>query len=245
MKLKDNSDVNSIVMGENRELDRLIVMDNVSGLADKSNEFTSFLTVSGKFGYYCLYIFQIIFPNRSMWQMILAQTKIFNTFPSAIQLGNMLKILTNNCDRDTIKYIPAQDLWINRLYFTIANGKKYSCLTIDCRKSGPAKYRTSVENNLEQTFYYAQKKKDRLYNKFSARNLNENPYDLTFTIDRVTKTLEKARQKLYDITNGNDNNLVKNEKNEREPDTGTAERNDRGDDSGGAKERKRPRFLLL
>ena len=34
----DNSDVNSIAMGENRELDKLIVMEDVSGLADKSNE---------------------------------------------------------------------------------------------------------------------------------------------------------------------------------------------------------------
>ena len=51
--------------------------------------------------------------------MILSQTKIFNIFPSAIQLGNMSKILTNNCDRETIKYIPKRELWINRLYFEI------------------------------------------------------------------------------------------------------------------------------
>ena len=100
----------------------------------------------------------------------------------------MLKILTNSCNRDTIKYIPSRDLWINHLYFAIAYEKKYSCRTIDCTKSGPTKYRTDAENNLEQTCYYAQKKKDRLYNKFLARNLNENPYDLTLTIDCVTKT---------------------------------------------------------
>ena len=76
----DNSDVNSIVMGENRELDRLIVMEDVSGLADKSNEFSNFLTLSRKSGYSCLYIFHIIFPNRSTWQMILAQRKIFHRF---------------------------------------------------------------------------------------------------------------------------------------------------------------------
>ena len=194
---EENLNVNSIETGENRELDRLIVMDKVSGLADKSNKFSSFLTVSQKFDYSCLYHFHVIFPNRSTWQIILAQTKIFNIFPSAIQLGNILKRLTNNCDRDTIKYIPARDLQINRLYFTIANDKKYSCLTIDCTKSGLSKYRTNADNNLEQTCYYAQKKKDTVCNKFSARNLNENPYDLTLTIDRVTKTLEKTRQKPY------------------------------------------------
>ena len=130
---------NCITFGENKKFDKLIVMDNVSGLADKSNDFSNFLTVSRKFGYICLYIFHIIYPAKSIWQMILSQTKIFNIFPSSIQLGNILKILTNNCDRDTINYIPARDLWINRLYFSLSNESKYSCLTIDCRQAGPAK----------------------------------------------------------------------------------------------------------
>ena len=56
--------------------------------------------------------------------MILSQTKIFNIFPSSIQLGNILKILTNNCDRETISYIPVRDLWINRLYFSFSNESK-------------------------------------------------------------------------------------------------------------------------
>ena len=236
---EENLNVNSIVMGENRKLDRLIVMGKVSGLADKSNKFSTFLTVSQKIDYSCLYHFHIIFPNISTWQIILAQTKIFNIFPSAIQLGNILKILMDNCDRDTIKYIPARDLQINRLYFTIANDRKYSCLTIDCTKRGPSKYRTNADNNLEQT------KKDTVCNKFSARNLNENPYDLTLTIDRVTKTLEKTRQKPYGLIQSDGDNLTKNEKDGREPDSGTAERNDKGDDRGREKGRKRPQFLLL
>ena len=82
-------------------------MDDNSGIADKSNDFSNFLTVSRKFGYTCLYIFHIIFTNRSTCQAILSQTKLFNIFPSAVQLGNMLKVLTNNCDRETIKYIPS------------------------------------------------------------------------------------------------------------------------------------------
>ena len=53
--------------------------------------------------------------------MILSQTKIFNIFPSPVQLGNISKILTNNCDRKTLTYIPKCELWINRLYFDIAN----------------------------------------------------------------------------------------------------------------------------
>ena len=90
-------------------------MDDVSGLADKSNEFYSLLTVSRKYRYSCIYIFPIVFPQFRNWQMIISQTKIFNIFPSTVQLGNMSKILTNNCDRETLKYIPKRELRINRL----------------------------------------------------------------------------------------------------------------------------------
>ena len=117
----------------------LIVIDDVSDVADKSNNFSNFLTVSRKFGYICVYIFHIIYPKKFIWQMILSQTKIFNIFPSAIQLGNILKILTSNCDRETINYVSAKDIWINRLYFSLSNESNNSCLTIDCRKSSPLK----------------------------------------------------------------------------------------------------------
>ena len=45
----------------------------------------------------------VIYLTKSIWQMILLQTKIFDIFLSSIQLGNMLKVLTNNCDRETIR----------------------------------------------------------------------------------------------------------------------------------------------
>ena len=84
--------------------------------------------------------------------MILSQIKTFNIVLSTIQLGNILKILTNNCDRDTINYIPTRDLWIKRLYLSLSNESKYSCLTIGCRKSDPAKYKTEGNSNFEQFF---------------------------------------------------------------------------------------------
>ena len=115
----NDDDLNEVILGEKRKFNRLIVMDDVSGLADRSNKFSSFLTVSRKFGYIHVYFFHIIFPKKLIWQMILFQTKIFNVFPSAIQFGNMLKILTNNCDSETINYILSRDLSINRLYLSI------------------------------------------------------------------------------------------------------------------------------
>ena len=70
-------------------------MDDVSGLTNKPNKFSNFLTVSRKFGCTCLYIFHIIHPTKLIWQMILSQTDIFSIFPSTIQFGNILKLLTN------------------------------------------------------------------------------------------------------------------------------------------------------
>ena len=48
-----------IVMGENNIYDKFIVMDDVSGLADKSDDFANFLTVSRKFNVACVYVFHI------------------------------------------------------------------------------------------------------------------------------------------------------------------------------------------
>ena len=56
--------------------DKLIVMDDVSGLADKSDEFANFLTVSRKYRMTCVYIFHTICPSRQNWEMIMPQTQI-------------------------------------------------------------------------------------------------------------------------------------------------------------------------
>ena len=79
-------------LGENIKIDRLIVMDDISGLAEKSEEFANVLTVSKKFGLTCVYIFDTIYRTRQNWQMILAQTKIFNIFPRSIQASSIVKI---------------------------------------------------------------------------------------------------------------------------------------------------------
>ena len=42
--MDDNDDVNSL-FGENKKMDRLILMDDVSGVADISGKFATFLTV--------------------------------------------------------------------------------------------------------------------------------------------------------------------------------------------------------
>ena len=90
-----------IVMGEGNIYNKLIVMDNVSDFADKSDIFANFLTVSLKFNFTCIYVFHTIYPKRVKLQMILSQTKIFNIFPGSWQTSSVIKILSSKCNRYT------------------------------------------------------------------------------------------------------------------------------------------------
>ena len=64
----DNHETNvNNVFGENSIRDRLIVFDDVSGLADNSKKFASFLTVARKYNYNCVYIFHTIYPEKANW----------------------------------------------------------------------------------------------------------------------------------------------------------------------------------
>ena len=79
---------------EEMSLDKLIVMDDVSGLADKSDIFSNFLTVSRKYGLSCVYIFHTIYPKRQNWEMIMSQTHIFNFFSRSVHSGTIQKTLS-------------------------------------------------------------------------------------------------------------------------------------------------------
>ena len=89
---KKKAPCNENDLGENIKLDKLIVMDDVSGLAEKSEEFANVLTVSKTFGLTCVYISDTIYLTRQNWQTILAQTKIFNIFPRSIQASSIVKV---------------------------------------------------------------------------------------------------------------------------------------------------------
>ena len=81
-------------MGEKLSINKLIVMDDVSDLPDKSSKFSNFLTVSRKYGFSCVYIFHTIYPNRPNWDMIMSQKHIFNFFPGPIHNSKFLKTLS-------------------------------------------------------------------------------------------------------------------------------------------------------
>ena len=89
-------------------------------------------------------------------------------------------------------------------------------MTIDCRKSGPEKYRTEANSNFEQFCYYGESKKERLFDKFLAKKLNENRNSLVFQIDSVVKVTKNGETNIYKAvqelktlvkqSNGNQNN---------------------------------------
>ena len=95
-KQRSHENVNSS-FGENRKMDPLIIMDDVSGIADVSKNFSNYLTVSRKCGYNCVYVFHVIVPSSQVWQKIISQTNIFNIFPASVPFNTVSKIIQSNC----------------------------------------------------------------------------------------------------------------------------------------------------
>ena len=62
--IEDTDSINETEYGGDKKIQHLIVMDDVSGLADRSNRFASFLAMNRKFGYHCFYTFHIILPGK-------------------------------------------------------------------------------------------------------------------------------------------------------------------------------------
>ena len=148
-------------------------MDDVSGLADSSAKFASFLTVARKLKCHCLYIFHTIHPEKSIWKTILSQTNLLNIFPASVPIGTVKKILEANCIRRTTKYIPVNSLWITKLFIQLANNEsENTCLTIDCtgfNPNSPGRFRTDAANPDSQTCFFNRADEDSLFNVFCQR----------------------------------------------------------------------------
>ena len=181
----DKNTVNNS-FGENKNLDRLIVMDDVSGVADVSKKFANFLTVSRKFGYNCIYVFHVVVPATQIWQKIISQTNIFNIFPASVPHNSVAKIIQSNCILQSKKYVPACFLWLNRVFTDLANSHEKHCMIIDCgyiNKNGFEK----------QVCYFNKPNDDVFYNTFiSERTKGENFDDgIYFKIEKVRGKTDK------------------------------------------------------
>ena len=199
---KENKNVS--VFGEKINRDRLIVFDDVSGLADNSNKFANFLTVARKYKYNCIYIFHTIYPEKATWKTILSQTNIFNIFPASVSLNSVKRILEGSCVRKTTRYIPRSLLWINRLFIELANRHQKVCLTIDCsntNREGPSRFRSEANNPDKQVCYFNALADEQVYNEFIARRIKsvEVRDEIQFEITDVKSKTNK--NVVFDISN--------------------------------------------
>ena len=162
----DNNDNNVNSFGENKKIDRIIIMDDVSGVADVSKQFADFLTVSRKFVYNCVYVFHVIVSASQIWQKIISQTNIFNIFLASVPHNAVAKIIQSNCVLQSNKYVPARLLWLNKVFTDLANSHEKLCLTIDrsyINKNGPGRYRSSADNPEKQVCYFNKPNGDVFY----------------------------------------------------------------------------------
>ena len=136
LRAQEDNEINNVNIensfGEKKKMNRLIVLDDVSGVADVSKKFANFLTVSRKFGYNCVYVFHLIIPSNQIWQKIISQTNILNIFPASVPHNSVSKIIQANCISQSKGYVPIRSLWLNRVFTDLANSHEKHCLTIDC-----------------------------------------------------------------------------------------------------------------
>ena len=210
----NNNNNNVNVFGEKSRRDRLIVFDDVSGLADTSKKFVSFLTIARKYRYNCIYIFHAIYPEKSNWRTILSQTNIFNSFPASVSLNIIRKILEGVCIRKTSKYIPHASLWISRLFIELANRNDKVCLTLDCsntNRDGPGRFRSEADNPDNQLCYFNSAGDEQVYNEFVSRRIrtpefeNEFHFEIVEVKSKTNKNISfGATNKLQELNKDND-----------------------------------------
>ena len=165
--IEDTDSINETEYGEDKIIQHLIVLDDVSGLADRSNTFTNFLTVTRKFGYHWVYISHITLPEKQILKKIISQTNAFNIFPSSIPYQTVARLLQSNVVRTTTKYLPPRSLWMNSFFFfELANDDEKTCLTIDgsgINKNGSGRFRTEAKNPDKQVSHFNGQNNDQMW----------------------------------------------------------------------------------
>ena len=195
---------NVTIFGEIINRDRLIVFDDVSGLADHSNKFANFLTVARKYKYNCVYIFHTIYSEKATWKTILSQTNIFNMFPASVSLSSVKRILDGSCVRKTTKYIPRSLLWINRLFIELANKSQKVCLTLDCsntNRDGPSRFRSDADNPDKQVCYFNTPTDEQVYNEFIARRIKSKELEDEIQFEITDVKSKSNKNVVFDVSN--------------------------------------------
>ena len=89
---EDSSEENvNSSLRENKNMYRLFIMDDVSGVADISKNFANFLQEN-----MVIIVFHVIVPSSQIWQKIISQTNNFNIFPASVPCNTVSKIIQSN-----------------------------------------------------------------------------------------------------------------------------------------------------
>ena len=133
-------------------------------------------------------------------------------------------------------------MWLNKLYFQISNSKEKQCLTVDTRDVndlGPGKFRTSAENNCEQTCYFNRNNSDSRYKFYAAKRVSQEK--LVFSISNQIfdqnfgyKNLEMNSQNLLFDGNANEKSEFINRENFRDGKRSRSETSTRDRSSNGS-----------
>ena len=91
-------------------------------------------------------------------------------------------------------------------------------MIINCRKSSPAKCRTEANSNFEQFCYYGKSKKDRLFNKFLAKKVDQIENLLVFQTGSVINVTKNGETKIYKAVQELKNLVKQNDGNQRNSD---------------------------
>ena len=114
-------------------------------------------------------------------------------FPAHVDLSSVMKILAGNCNRETLRFILKNTLWLNRLCLDLSQKNSNECLTIVCRginQRGSAKFRTRADNPEEERSYLHVSSNDKLLHTYLAKRIlnndfdNDNLQDENFSVDK-------------------------------------------------------------
>ena len=188
-------------------------MDDVSGLADESKNFASFLTVARKYSYNCVYIFHSIHAEKAVWQTILSQINIYNIFPATVPFNSIRKILEGACIRKTSKCIPQSALWISRLFIELANRNDKICLTLDysnTNRDGPGRFHTEVDSPHFQACYFNSADDKQVNNEFLSQRIKSSSEQNNFQF-KIVELKSKANSDLSFVATEELRNLKRND----------------------------------
>ena len=179
-------------------------MDDVSGLADKSDEVAFFILFHVNMVLHVFTFFiQFIQPDKVGWWLCLKQKYLF--FSESVQASWILRILSSFANRYKNTFIAHRNIWINRLYFEISNSQEKQCLTVDTcdvNALGPGKFRTHADNGTRQICYYNRNKTDTSFNLFLAtREQTSQASEIRFSVVKVIDSFNEGNILYSEATN--------------------------------------------